>query len=331
VTLRAGDAGGVDFTAAEGEPVLELLYASPNVTPADGETPVTLLAKVTHALGREALSGVTIDLRPIGGADAQVMHDDGAGGDETAGDGVFSLQTTIAPNTPPGLQLLPVRAIDAAGNQTLGLLAAGVSHTGSTRLAACDTWEGSVEVPRFARELVITIEAAQDGGALLLDLFRPYGLEWRWWKTLQLTEAQTQYRIKHPLPGTWRYRITHACEQSAGRLSALQAKDIPLSVRSSLSGLGSISGRITDARTGAGVAKARVRIGRFSARTDDNGYYSRTLPAGAYSVRVHAFGHTRLKKSAVITENANTALNAAIDRRFRFDDDDTPASGMPGD
>jgi len=56
---------------------------------------------------------VTADLTAIGGSVSQAFHDDGAGGDATAGDNVFSFQATVAFATTPGAKLLPATIADA--------------------------------------------------------------------------------------------------------------------------------------------------------------------------------------------------------------------------
>jgi hypothetical protein len=46
------------------------------------------------------------------------MHDDGrTGGDEVAGDGVFSIELSVRSGTPLGTHEITVRAIDAFGEQ----------------------------------------------------------------------------------------------------------------------------------------------------------------------------------------------------------------------
>ncbi|MDR3386641.1 MAG: S8 family serine peptidase [Rudaea sp.] len=53
------------------------------------------------------------DLSSIGGSASQQFYDDGTHGDATAGDGVYSYQTTIAPGTAPGSKAITVTASDA--------------------------------------------------------------------------------------------------------------------------------------------------------------------------------------------------------------------------
>ncbi len=324
VTVLSENITGVDFEVYPAEPVLDVLYASPPLTPADNETPVTLLAKVSHLLGLEAIERVSADLSPIGGDADTALYDDGTNGDETAEDGVYSCRTTIAEGTDPGLHMLNVRAEDAYGYKTAGVLSACVSQTQNGTVEPCGTWEGSVEVERFTRELVITVDRGQTGaGELSLELFRPAGSEWRWWKTLSLTKKQTEYRIRNPRPGTWRYRISAPCTQAEEKRPSLSAlsEAAEVSVDSVLTGVGSISGRVTDAETGRGVSNALIKAGAIRIRADADGYYRKTVPARTYRVRVRAFGRLRLRKTVVIEERKNTQQNLVVDRRFWYPDD----------
>ena len=60
-------------------------------------------------------TGITalIDLRPVGGGSAHVLHDDGMNGDATAADGIYSFRGTVTGTTVPGTKTLPVTVTDA--------------------------------------------------------------------------------------------------------------------------------------------------------------------------------------------------------------------------
>ena len=55
---------------------------------------------------------VTVDLTPIGGHPETSMVDDGTKGDEAAGDGIYTVQTTLAPEIATGLKDLTITSID---------------------------------------------------------------------------------------------------------------------------------------------------------------------------------------------------------------------------
>jgi hypothetical protein len=76
--------------------------------------PLTLSARVTD--GGDGVGDVLADLSAIAGAPLARMHDDGesAHGDETAGDGVYSLRATVPLGSPGGEQALVVSAYEAS-------------------------------------------------------------------------------------------------------------------------------------------------------------------------------------------------------------------------
>ena len=55
---------------------------------------------------------VTVDLTPLGGKPDAMMTDDGTGGDKVAGDGIYSLQTTVDPGIGNGLKDLVLTSTD---------------------------------------------------------------------------------------------------------------------------------------------------------------------------------------------------------------------------
>ncbi len=58
---------------------------------------------------------VTVDTTAIGGSTGQTLHDDGAFGDQVAGDNVFTLATTVDAATPVGVVSLPATIGDSQG------------------------------------------------------------------------------------------------------------------------------------------------------------------------------------------------------------------------
>ena len=92
---------------------LEEAVASPERIKSDGtmSTRVTVLA-TPGVLEPGAPPTVTVNLSPIGGDPDAVMFDDGTGGDEIAGDGIYTIWTTASPETPRGLKDLVVSSTD---------------------------------------------------------------------------------------------------------------------------------------------------------------------------------------------------------------------------
>jgi hypothetical protein len=85
------------------------------VTPAEADAGavITLTARIADA--GDGIGDVLADLSAMGGSPFARMYDDGAAdhGDAAAGDGVYSLRTTIPLGNPGGRQELVVRAFDA--------------------------------------------------------------------------------------------------------------------------------------------------------------------------------------------------------------------------
>jgi subtilisin-like proprotein convertase family protein len=79
------------------------------------------------------------NLSQIGGADDQRFYDDGTHGDVTAGDGVFSYRTTVAPGTPDGTLMIPYTVEDEQDRSGNGNLALAVGYcAASTSFQPCN-------------------------------------------------------------------------------------------------------------------------------------------------------------------------------------------------
>ncbi|MDY6987283.1 MAG: cytochrome c3 family protein [Thermodesulfobacteriota bacterium] len=89
---------------------------SPASVPPDGATPTLITARVVDP-NHDTLEGyVTVDLSALGGSSGATMYDDGTnGGDVTAGDDIFSLQTTVPQTANQGTHTLLVTTIDPDG------------------------------------------------------------------------------------------------------------------------------------------------------------------------------------------------------------------------
>jgi hypothetical protein len=92
---------------------LEKAVAFPERIKSDG-TMSTLLTVQTMPGVRQpgAPPTVTIDLTPIGGREDAVMLDDGTGGDQVPGNGIYTLQTTVDPQVQNGLKDLVITSTD---------------------------------------------------------------------------------------------------------------------------------------------------------------------------------------------------------------------------
>jgi hypothetical protein len=114
--LRGGEAGTfyVDdvglLVAAYG---LEEAIATPQRVRSDGEMSSLLTVQTTPlVLEPGAPPTVTVDLTPIGGASDALMLDDGTGGDQIAGDGIYTDRITVPREIPNGQKDLAITSTD---------------------------------------------------------------------------------------------------------------------------------------------------------------------------------------------------------------------------
>jgi uncharacterized protein len=123
------DNNGADFTAATPTPRNSATPQNPctasstnpsgigSATPSSVEAGASTLLRVTVTPGANpASTGISVagNLTAIGGSAAQLFYDDGTNGDVTAGDSIFSFQTTVG-SVPAGAKSLPVSISDAEG------------------------------------------------------------------------------------------------------------------------------------------------------------------------------------------------------------------------
>jgi len=88
-----------------------------NVVKVEGDTPV-FTVNVSDPDGVYLVEANLGVFAGVGAAEWVTMHDDGrSGGDEVAGDGVFSIELSVRSGTPLGTHEITVRAIDAFGEQ----------------------------------------------------------------------------------------------------------------------------------------------------------------------------------------------------------------------
>ena len=86
-----------------------------------------VLLTVTAVPGASPIASVVGDLSAIGGSSTQAFVDDGTAGDVEAGDGVYSVQATVAQGTSLGAKLLPFTITDTAARTGTGSIALQVS------------------------------------------------------------------------------------------------------------------------------------------------------------------------------------------------------------
>ena len=96
-------------------PVINFVHAQPTKVPPDGRTILEVIASVTDPGGQKNISGVKADLTSVGKLSNMTLVDNGLYGDSVAGDGVFTLQTTVNPEVTFGDKEIQVTAANKKG------------------------------------------------------------------------------------------------------------------------------------------------------------------------------------------------------------------------
>jgi len=96
-------------------PTINYIKVLPKRVPPDGRTIVELQASVDDPAGLTNISGVRADLSSIGRLPNTMLVDNGLFGDKKAGDGIYSLQTTVSLRTLPGNRDIPVAVANKKG------------------------------------------------------------------------------------------------------------------------------------------------------------------------------------------------------------------------
>jgi len=101
-------------------PTINYIKALPRKAPPDGRTVIDIVASVDDPGGLGNISGVRADLSSIGRLANVVLVDNGKFGDEKAGDGIFTLQTSVPSRIEKGSKEIPVAVANKKGWLALG-------------------------------------------------------------------------------------------------------------------------------------------------------------------------------------------------------------------
>jgi hypothetical protein len=96
-------------------PTINYLKAVPRKVPPDGRTVLDLIASVDDPGGLVNISGVRADLSSIGRLANTALVDNGLYGDKIAGDGVYTLQTSVSPRIDLGMKDITVAVANKKG------------------------------------------------------------------------------------------------------------------------------------------------------------------------------------------------------------------------
>jgi len=117
--------------------------ATPQKVKADGTMSTLLTVQTVSAVKQPgAPPTVTVDLTPLGGASETAMLDDGTRGDHVAGDGMYSLRTTVESEVQNGIKELVVTSTDHRLRLVRTPLEVGVIPAQATYLYQDEVEEG---------------------------------------------------------------------------------------------------------------------------------------------------------------------------------------------
>ncbi|MBN2058164.1 MAG: hypothetical protein JW782_05165 [Candidatus Saganbacteria bacterium] len=96
-------------------PTINYVRAVPKRVPPDGRTILEVQASVDDPAGLNNIAGVRADLSAIGRLPNTMLVDNGLYGDETAADGIYTLQTSVSPKIEIGSKDIPVAVANKKG------------------------------------------------------------------------------------------------------------------------------------------------------------------------------------------------------------------------
>jgi len=320
VKIQGKNIDGVDFIAKANKPEIAEAYASRNEVPADGTTPVIFFANVTHVQGLQAISSVTINLAAIGRGTGQQMHDDGNSGDQTAGDGIYSLQTTVASGTAPGLAGLVVTAADNQNQTASATISINITNSFSGNLGPSggltfpitNTFGSNLNI-NYSGQITGTFSSSAHGAPdaqhnnmqsaaacfPLLQILQPDGKQYG--DKQQITDTKAEISIVNAMKGIWKCLITSECPDN---------KSVRLTTSSS--GTGLVSGMVIDGATGEGVDNAAVTTDAGGSTATDAGFYTLISPAGAFVIEASADTLGSAAKSVLLNAGEAVEINLAL-------------------
>lgn len=96
-------------------PTISFLKAAPIKVPPDDRTVVLITAKVSDPSGPDNIRGVRADLSSIKKLPNTMLVDNGLWGDAVAGDGIYTLQTSVGYDSTKGIKDIPVAVSNKMG------------------------------------------------------------------------------------------------------------------------------------------------------------------------------------------------------------------------
>ncbi len=309
VQVAGSDITGIDFTAAQASPDIVRAAVEPSTVPADGDTEVLLTAQVSHPGGLANVSEVLCDLRQLGGQLGRQLCDNGTAGDEHAGDGVYSLKTTVAGDVAPGAKGIRLLVRDSTGGAGFASVSLDVIQQKTHEIRANESQKKSVENELAGQTLRISVSRSSQSesafrlqplaaGDLLLQIFDPDG-EPYFDSPVSIGSNSFEVQIDNAGKGTWSYQVDNQYGQQMN-----------YNVSVSTTGVGIIAGNVVDANSGAGIDGAWVRTDAGNEATTEDGYYILMHPAGFYTVQASSLQGTYSTAARSVSLSAGQTVEA---------------------
>ncbi len=320
ITIVRQSITDADFTVKESRSFIISTSATPFQVANDGLASVLLTAEVYYPAGSQKSESVVVDLSSIGGSTEEKMHNTPivavAGktpilrrADVQAGDEVYSLQTTVKPNTPLGLKALPVQLSDNTGVISRAAISVDVVSAINESAPAGSTKEYVIYNDSASHTLLIDyILTGQNTEAFgiaadctsSLVILKPDKTPY-FSGDLPITDALSHLEIRNAATGAWTYRVINSC-----------ASTNQYSITTNSSGTGIVSGIVADAITGEELDGVDIRTDGGGSTITEAGYYLLIQPAGVFTLTASDAIHSPSTQSVNIQAGGSVQINITL-------------------
>jgi len=282
ITFNTDKSVTAHFVPKTGTLSLSDPMATPDQIYADGTTRTMLTVKVNY---QGSPPSVSVDLSSLGRSSSQAMYDDGTNGDAVAGDGIYSVQTTVKPSTPIAMKALQVTATDGC-NRVIAAIKLFVTSliTGMAQPGSVDT--NSVSNTITGQVLKVNHKLSQpaglhalENGETTLAVRNPAG---QIVATETMSPTTSTITIENAAAGNYTYEV----ENEGTAPQAYQIETVT-------GGLGIIIGTVTDAIAGTNLTGIRLSTDTGGASITLEGNYVMVAVAGVFTVTAVSLGYDR--------------------------------------
>jgi hypothetical protein len=270
--------------------------ATPEQVPADGSSQTTLTVRVTSE--SEEPPSVSVNLSDLGGSSAQTMYDDGTnGGDAVAGDGIYTVQTTVRASTSLTMKGLQVSASDECNTATAIIkvfatkVFRGTAPAGGTKSHQVNnTIDG--QTLKVNHNLQGGAPQIMENGETTLAVRNPVG---QVVATETMSSTTSTIRIENAAAGNYTYEV----ENQGTTSQAYQIETVT-------GGVGIIVGTVTDAVAGTNLTGIRMSTDTGGTAITLEGNYVMVAVAGVLTVSAVSLGFEREDQTDVTVNSGET-------------------------